>query len=71
MDLPASPTDDPNADLQLTASTQACCDKTFVDEGKSGVPLRPVLQRCLKQLEHGDTLTVWKEVDSAAACDVV
>ena len=40
---------------------QAGCDKTFVDEGKSGATLsRPALQRCLKQLEHGDTLTVWK-----------
>jgi DNA invertase Pin-like site-specific DNA recombinase len=54
-------TDDQNPDLQLAALKQAGCDKTFVDEGKSGATLsRPALQRCLKQLEYGDTLTVWK-----------
>ena len=53
--------DDPNTDLQLTALKRADCSKTFVDEGKSGATLsRPALQRCLKQLEHGDTLIVWK-----------
>jgi hypothetical protein len=54
-------TDDQNTDLQLAALKRAGCDKTFVDEGKSGATLnRPALKRCLKQLEHGDTLTVWK-----------
>lgn len=54
-------TDDQNPDLQLAALKQAGCDKTFVDEGKSGATLtRPALLRCLKQLEHGDTLVVWK-----------
>lgn len=54
-------TDDQNPDLQLVALKQAGCDKTFVDEGRSGATLtRPALLRCLKQLEHGDTLVVWK-----------
>lgn len=54
-------TDDQNTALQLTALKRAGCNKTFVDEGKSGETLsRPALQRCLKQLEHGDTLIVWK-----------
>jgi DNA invertase Pin-like site-specific DNA recombinase len=54
-------TDDQNPDLQLAALKQAGCDKTFVDEGRSGATLnRPALRRCLKQLEHGDTLIVWK-----------
>lgn len=54
-------TDDQNTDLQLSALKRAGCNKTFVDEGKSGATLnRPALQRCLKQLEHGDTLIVWK-----------
>lgn len=54
-------TDDQNPDLQLAALKEAGCEKTFVDDGKSGATLnRPALQRCLKQLEHGDTLIVWK-----------
>lgn len=54
-------TDDQNPDLQLAALKRAGCKKHFVDEGKSGATLnRPALRRCLKQLEHGDTLTVWK-----------
>lgn len=54
-------TDDQNPDLQLAALKRAGCKKTFVDEGKSGATMsRPALQRCLKQLEHGDTLIVWK-----------
>ena len=54
-------TDDQNPDLQLSALKQAGCKKTFVDEGKSGATLsRPALLRCLKQLERGDTLVVWK-----------
>jgi len=33
----------------------------FKDEGISGAAARrPALLRCLKKLEHGDTLTAWK-----------
>jgi DNA invertase Pin-like site-specific DNA recombinase len=54
-------TDDQNTDLQLSALKRAGCKRNFVDEGKSGATMsRPALQRCLKQLERGDTLIVWK-----------
>lgn len=54
-------TDDQNPDLQLTALKRAGWNKTLVDEGRSGPTLnRPALKRCLKQLEHGDMLMVWK-----------
>jgi serine recombinase len=54
-------TEDQNTDLQLSALKRAGCDKTFVDEVRSGATLeRPALKRCLKQLKHGDTLIVWK-----------
>ena len=33
----------------------------FRDDGLSGATAqRPALLRCLKKLEHGDTLIVWK-----------
>jgi len=37
------------------------CRQTFTDHGLSGATTkRPALTRCLKALEHGDTLTIWK-----------
>jgi DNA invertase Pin-like site-specific DNA recombinase len=37
------------------------CKKIFKDEGLSGATTnRPALARCLKVLQPGDTLTVWK-----------
>lgn len=54
-------TDDQNADMQIRALQRAGCKKIFKDEGISGaVSSRPALSRCRKQLEPGDTLTVWK-----------
>lgn len=54
-------TEDQNTDLQLSALKRAGCTKNFVDKGKSGATLsRPALKRCLKQLECGDMLIVWK-----------
>lgn len=54
-------TDDQNTALQLAALKKAGCRKTFTDEGISGgIFKRPALTRCLKTLERGDTLTVWK-----------
>lgn len=54
-------TDEQNTALQLAALKKAGCRKTFTDEGISGSNFkRPALLRCLKTLEHGDTLTVWK-----------
>jgi len=43
------------------ASERAKCQKIFKEEGLSGITgERPALRRCLKKLEHADTLTVWK-----------
>jgi len=54
-------TDDQNADLQLAALKRAGCESIFKDEGISGATTkRPALLRCLKTLEPGDTLIVWK-----------
>jgi DNA invertase Pin-like site-specific DNA recombinase len=54
-------TDDQNADMQRAALKKAGCTKVFTDEGISGATTkRPALLRCLKTLERGDSLTVWK-----------
>jgi DNA invertase Pin-like site-specific DNA recombinase len=54
-------TDDQNTGLQLEALKKAGCRETFKDEGISGAVFRrPGLTRCLKALEPGDTLIVWK-----------
>ena len=54
-------TDDQSPALQLTALKRAGCKTIFKDVGLSGATTkRPDLTRCLKALEPGDTLTVWK-----------
>jgi DNA invertase Pin-like site-specific DNA recombinase len=54
-------TDDQNPALQLAALKNAGCKTVFKDDGLSGTTTkRPALLRCLKKLEHGDTLMVWK-----------
>jgi DNA invertase Pin-like site-specific DNA recombinase len=54
-------TDDQNPALQLAALHKAGCRSVFKDDGLSGATTkRPALLRCLKKLEHGDTLIVWK-----------
>jgi DNA invertase Pin-like site-specific DNA recombinase len=54
-------TDDQNPALQLAALKKAGCKKTFTDQGYSGTATkRPALSRCLKKLQPGDVLTVWK-----------
>src|SRR4051794_40636114 len=54
-------TDDQNPALQLAALKKAGCKTVFKDEGISGATVkRPALLRCLKTLQSGDTLTVWK-----------
>ena len=54
-------TEDQNPDMQLVALKRAGCKVTFKDQlsGATGVK-RPALLRCLKKLEDGDTLIVWK-----------
>ena len=54
-------TDDQNADMQRAALKKAGCAKIFTDDGISGATTkRPALLRCLKALDRGDSLTVWK-----------
>ena len=54
-------TDDQNPALQLAALKKAGCKTIFKDEGLSGATTkRPALLRCLKTLQDGDTLIVWK-----------
>jgi DNA invertase Pin-like site-specific DNA recombinase len=53
-------TGDPNLALQLTALKKAGCKTVFKDELSGATTKRPALLRCLKALEPGDTLTVWK-----------
>jgi DNA invertase Pin-like site-specific DNA recombinase len=52
---------DQNPALQLDALERAGCKRVFKDEGISGATAkRPGLVRCLKSLQEGDRLTVWK-----------
>jgi DNA invertase Pin-like site-specific DNA recombinase len=53
-------TEDQNAAMQHTALRQAGCKAIFTDELSGAMTKRPALLRCLKKLERGDTLTVWK-----------
>jgi DNA invertase Pin-like site-specific DNA recombinase len=54
-------TDDQTPALQLAPLKKAGCNAVFKDDGLSGATTkRPALLRCLKKLEHGDTLVVWK-----------
>jgi DNA invertase Pin-like site-specific DNA recombinase len=54
-------TDDQNPALQLAALKRTGCKSVFKDDGLSGATTkRPALLRCLKTLQHGDTLIVWK-----------
>ena len=51
---------DQNADMQLKALQRAGCKKIFTDRRTGATTKRPALFRCLKTLQDGDTLTVWK-----------
>jgi DNA invertase Pin-like site-specific DNA recombinase len=54
-------TEDQNPAPQLAALKNAGCETIFKDDGLSGATAkRPALLGCLKRLEHGDTLMVWK-----------
>jgi DNA invertase Pin-like site-specific DNA recombinase len=54
-------TDDQSPALQLAALKNSGCKTVFKDEGLSGATAkRPALLRCLKKLQSGDTLVVWK-----------
>jgi DNA invertase Pin-like site-specific DNA recombinase len=61
-------TEDQNPALQLSALKTAGCKTVFKDEGISGATAqRPALLRCLKTLQAGDTLIVWK-LDRLGRC---
>jgi len=54
-------TDDQTPALQLAALKNSGCKTIFKDAGLSGATTkRPALLRCLKKLDHGDTLILWK-----------
>jgi DNA invertase Pin-like site-specific DNA recombinase len=53
-------TEDQNAAMQHTALRQAGCKTLFTDELSGATTKRPALLRCMKKLERGDTLIVWK-----------
>ena len=53
-------TEDQNPAMQLTALKKAGCKTVFKDEVTGAHVNRPALVRCLKKLETGDTLIVWK-----------
>lgn len=53
-------TDDQKADLQIDALKKAGCDRIFADKASGANAKRPELAKCLKILNAGDTLIVWK-----------
>jgi Enterobacteriaceae phage serine recombinase len=53
-------TEDQNPALQLAALKRAGCKTIVKDELSGATTKRPALLRCLKKLERGDTLIVWK-----------
>ena len=53
-------TGDQNPDLQLAALKRAGCKRIFTDKTTGAHVKRPDLTKCLKALNEGDTLTVWK-----------
>ena len=53
-------TEDQNPAMQLAALKKAGCKTVFKDEVTGAHVNRPALARCLKKLETGDTLIVWK-----------
>src|SRR5271166_5039353 len=53
-------TDEQNPAMQLAALKKAGCKTVFKDEVTGAHVNRPALARCLKTLQTGDTLIVWK-----------
>jgi DNA invertase Pin-like site-specific DNA recombinase len=51
---------DQNPDMQLKALQRAGCQKVFKDEASGATAKRPGLMRCIKSLQNGDRLTVWR-----------
>jgi DNA invertase Pin-like site-specific DNA recombinase len=53
-------TEDQNAAMQHAALKRAGCKTIFTDELSGATAKRPALLCCMKKLERGDTLIVWK-----------
>lgn len=53
-------TTEQNPALQLAALKRAGCQKIFTDKGSGALRQRPALDKCLKRLNAGDVLVVWK-----------
>ena len=53
-------TEDQNAAMQHAALKKDGCEKILTDRLPGGTTKRPALLRCLKTLNEGDSLTVWK-----------
>src|SRR6266446_2373955 len=53
-------TDEQNPDLQIQALKKARCKTIYTDKVGGTVIKRPYLERCLKSLNAGDVLVVWK-----------
>lgn len=53
-------TDDQNPDLQLDALKTVGCERIFIDKASGATGKRLELTKCLKALDAGDTLIVWK-----------
>ena len=53
-------TGDQNPALQLSALKREGCEKTFTDKASGALRKRPELDKCLKRLNAGDVLVVWK-----------
>jgi DNA invertase Pin-like site-specific DNA recombinase len=53
-------TEDQNPALQLAALKKVGCKRLFTDKATGSHVKRPELATCLKALDDGDTLIVWK-----------
>ncbi len=65
-------TEDQNPAMQLAALKKAGCKTVFKDEVTGAHVNRPALTRCLKKLESGDMLIVWKlDRLGRSLCDLI
>lgn len=53
-------TKDQDLELQISALKDAGCDRVYTDKASGSKTQRPGLDRCLSELESGDSLTVWR-----------
>jgi DNA invertase Pin-like site-specific DNA recombinase len=53
-------TTDQNPALQLAALKKERCGRIFIDKASGALRRRPELEKCLKSLQPGPVLVVWK-----------